>query len=103
MDTPVLHILIDKDGIPRTINKQVKVKMIVQRHILANEALESIAEFYGITLADTYAAIAYYYDNKAEIDAAFERARVLMKENGIDGNELRAKIEARLAEKQSED
>lgn len=102
MDAPVLHILIDDDGIPRTINKRVKVKMIVQRHILAKEPLESIVDHYGITLSDAYAALAYYYDNKAEIDAAFARAEALMKEFGVDGKELKAKIEQRLAQKKSE-
>jgi len=102
MKSPVIHITIDDDGIPRTINRRVKVKMIVQRHIFADEPLQDIADFYGINLADTYAAMAYYYDNKSAIDAQFEESKRLMKKHGVSGAELRAKIEARLKQKRKD-
>jgi uncharacterized protein (DUF433 family) len=99
MDTPHLHILIDDDGIPRTIHRRVKVKMIVQRHIFANEPLTSIAEHYGLDMADVHAAMAYYYDNKEAMDADFERMEALTKQFGVSGAELEAKIRQRLKEK----
>lgn len=34
-----------------------------------------VEEFPGITLADVYAALAYYHDHPAEIEAEFEKAR----------------------------
>jgi uncharacterized protein (DUF433 family) len=102
MEVPVLHITIDDKGIPRTINRRVKVKMIVQRHIFADEPLQDIADYYGINLADAYAAMAYYYDNKATIDAQFEESERLLREHGVSGAELRAKIEARMQQKNEE-
>jgi uncharacterized protein (DUF433 family) len=98
MDAPVLHILIDEDGIARTINRRVKVKMIVQKHIFADEALEDIADHYGIQLSDVYAALTYYYDNREQMDADFERSEALLKEVGISGEALKAKILQRMQE-----
>ena len=70
--------------------------MIVQRHLFADEPLQDIADYYGIELADVYAAMAYYYDNKALMDAQFKEAEDLLKQYGISGAELKAKIEARM-------
>ena len=103
MQAPILHILIDDKGIPRTINKGVKVSVIVQRHIFGNESLTSISQHYDLDLSDVYAAITYYYDNKAQMDDYFEKAETLVKEVGVDGHMLRAKVEARMHQKKSED
>ncbi len=96
MDTPVMHIMLDEDGIPRTINRFVKVKMIVQRHLYAQETLQEIADFYEISLADVHAAMAYYYDNQATLDAQFKHAEALRAQSGVDGAAFRAEVEARL-------
>jgi uncharacterized protein (DUF433 family) len=100
MDAPVIHILLDEDGTPRTINKHVKVQMIVQKHLFAGETLPEIAAHYGLELADVHAALSYYYDNKAAMDADFERKETLLKEVGISGADLKKTILQRM--KQSE-
>jgi uncharacterized protein (DUF433 family) len=61
----------------------VKVSMIAQRHLKAGETVEAIAAQYGITLADVYAALAYYYDNRAffeqhERTATLDRRRTAL-------------------------
>ncbi len=33
---------------------------------------DEIATEYGLTLADAFAALTYYYDNRSEIDQAFQ-------------------------------
>lgn len=96
MDTPVLHITLDEDGMARTVNGWVKVKMIIQRHLLADEPLAEIADFYNISLADVHAAMAYYYDNQTSIDALFEQAQTLLTQQGVDGSQFKATIQARL-------
>ena len=101
MDAPVLHILIDDTGVPRTINRRVKVKMIVQKHIFAGEALEDIADHYSVQLSDVHAALTYYYDNQEQMDAEFERSEALLKEVGVAGEELKAKILQRMAQKKA--
>ncbi len=94
--TPVVHILIDEDGSARTINGRVKVKMIVQKHLLGGESVQAIAAHYEIDLANVYAALAYYYDNKAEIDAEISRDEALIQQVGVSGADLKAKIRQRM-------
>jgi uncharacterized protein (DUF433 family) len=43
-------------------------------HLYGKNSVEDVAEHYQIDLADVYAAIAYYYDNQAVIEAAIEEA-----------------------------
>ena len=95
MVAPVIHILVDETGLACTINRRVKVKMIVQRHLVAGETLPTLAEHYGIDLADVHAALAYYYDNQAAIDAELARDEALLHEVGVSGEELKASIQGR--------
>ena len=103
MDTPVLHIVMDDTGTPRTINGWVKVKMIVQNRIFANASLEDIADHYGIHLSDVHAAMAYYYDNQAVMDAQFEEDEELTRRYGVSGEELKARILKRMQEKNAKE
>ena len=96
MMTPVVHILIDENGTPRTVNQRVKVAMIVQKHLIGDASVDGIAAHYGIDLADVHAALAYYYDNKSAMDIDFARAEADVKRVGISGAELRSKVEQRL-------
>lgn len=73
MQAPVLHIQIDDNDIPRTIDKRVKVNMIAVKHIYGVSA-DEIANHYGIDLAHIYATLAYYYDNQSHMEA-FPRKR----------------------------
>lgn len=95
MNTPVVHILIDEYQVPRTINQRVKVKMIIQKHLAGGEPVQAIAEHYGIELADVHAALTYYYDNQAQMDAEFEREEALLQEVGVSGAALRESIQRR--------
>lgn len=61
MKPPIEHITIEGDA-PRTRNRNVKVRMIAQMHFDAGGSVDEIAEHYGITVADVYAALAYYFD-----------------------------------------
>lgn len=96
MDAPILHIFIDEDDIPRTIHRRVKVKMIVQRHLRAGEPLDAIAAHYDISLADAHAALTYYDDHQAEMDAAIAHAEAVGQQVGVSNEELKAKVQQRL-------
>jgi uncharacterized protein (DUF433 family) len=51
---------------------RIRVMDIVVRHEMRGMCPEEIVyNFPGITLADVYAALAYYFDNRAEIVADF--------------------------------
>jgi uncharacterized protein (DUF433 family) len=96
MDIPVLHIQLDEQGVPRTIHRRVKVAMIAQKHLKAGEPVEAIADHYGITLADVYAALAYYYDNRDSFEQHTHKLQPLVDDAQQYSNDLKAKIQQRL-------
>jgi uncharacterized protein (DUF433 family) len=61
---------------------RIRVIDIVVLHEMRGYAAEEIvgSMYLGITLADVYASLAYYYDHRQEIDADFVRNEELAKE-----------------------
>ena len=70
---PVQRIQIDAKGIARIAGSRSRVSQIVVDHGHMSPE-EIVATFPHLTLADVYAALAYYYDHKAEIDREIARA-----------------------------
>lgn len=103
MDAPVLHIEFDDVGIPRTINRRVKVHMIAQMHLTAGETIETIAEHYGISLADVHAAMTYYYDNLPYFKQRERELQPLIDEAQQRTAELNARIRERLSQRDTTD
>jgi uncharacterized protein (DUF433 family) len=92
MEAPVVHIEIDSDGIPRTINRRVKVAIIAQKYITAGETAEDIATHYGLVPADVHAALVYYYDNRPYFEQREHELQPLIDEAERYSAELKAKI-----------
>lgn len=88
------HIVLE-NGVARTKNRRVKVKMIAVKAIQARESPEAIAEHYGITLADVYAALAYYYDNRPAFDALEQENEEAGQRYGVQAEEHIAKMRAK--------
>jgi hypothetical protein len=61
-----------------------------------------VVEHYSIELSDVYESITYYYDNKAEMDTANEKAEALLKEVGVNHEDLKAKVLKCMADKEAE-
>lgn len=55
-------------GKPRIAGHRITVQNIVLWHERMGMSADEIATEYGLTLADVFAALTYYYDNRAEID-----------------------------------
>jgi len=73
MTTPTLdqHIAISPDvagGKPRIAGHQITVQNIVIWHERMGETADDIAAEYDLMLSDVYAALAYYFDHREEID-----------------------------------
>lgn len=65
------HIEITPDvagGKPRIAGRRITVQNIVIWHERMGLGADEIATEYELTLADVYAALAYYYDHRIEID-----------------------------------
>jgi uncharacterized protein (DUF433 family) len=57
-------------GKPRIVGRRITVQNIVIWHERMGLSADEIATEYDLTLADVYAALAYYYDHRPEIDEA---------------------------------
>ena len=55
-------------GKPRIAGRRITVQNIVIWHERLGLGADEIATEYDLTLADVYAALAYYYDHRHEID-----------------------------------
>ena len=66
------HIELTPDtvgGKPRIRGRRITVQDIAIWHERLGKSADEIATEYDLTLADVYAALAYYFDHRADIDA----------------------------------
>ncbi|MFB0533459.1 MAG: DUF433 domain-containing protein [Anaerolineae bacterium] len=57
---------------PHIAGTRITVANVVIMHLRLGQSLEEIAGKYDLDLADVYAALAYYYDHRSEIDESIE-------------------------------
>ncbi|MEX1019225.1 MAG: DUF433 domain-containing protein [Litorilinea sp.] len=79
-------------GKPRIDGGRITVQNIVVWHEQMGYSVDEIATLYDLTLAQIYAALAYYYDHKQEIDQSIAQGEVF-------ADTLRAKTPSRVAQK----
>ena len=87
------HIATSQDmagGKPRIAGHRITVQDIVIWHERMGLSADEIASNHGLSLADVYAALTYYYDHRQEIDNA-----VLADESTV--FELRKRIMSKLS------
>jgi uncharacterized protein (DUF433 family) len=96
LPNPIYPIGIDMVGTPRTANQQVKVGMIAQKYVAVGETVESIAEHYGISLADVYAALARLHKNREWFEQREQEIAPLVEAAPRYLAELKANIDKRL-------
>jgi uncharacterized protein (DUF433 family) len=62
-------------GLPRIDGTRITVNMIVRHAVRACQAPEEILKSHPhLTLAQIYAALAYYFDNRGEVDTSIADA-----------------------------
>jgi len=66
-------------GKPRIAGHRTTVLNIVVWHERIGKSADEIAAEYDLTLADVYAALAYYYDHRFEIDRDIEDSKAFVK------------------------
>lgn len=74
------HITIDQNichGRPRLAGRRIRVQDIAVWHERMGLSVDEIGADYNLSLAEIYAALSYYFDHKAEIDAAIQADRTL--------------------------
>lgn len=79
-------------GKPRIAGHRISVQDVVVWHNELGYNVEQIANDYSLSLADVHAALAYYYDHRAEIDKSIEDGEKLVEE-------MKKKIPSKLKKK----
>lgn len=65
-------------GKPRIAGRRITVQNIVIWHERMGKSADEIAAEYDLTLADVYAALAYYFDHCSEIDRDIEESKAFV-------------------------
>ena len=65
-------------GKPRITGHRITVANIVIWHERLGKSADEIATEYDLTLSDVYAALAYYFDNRAAIDESIAKSDALV-------------------------
>ena len=72
----IQHVYLDEDGVPRVGDTRMKVIDLVVAHQSHSYTAEDLHfHFPDISMSQAHAALAYYWDNKAELDAAIDAQR----------------------------
>ena len=80
-------------GKPHVSGHRITVQDVVVWHERLGLSADEIATEYGLTLSEVYAALAYYYDQRAEIDESLRAdATFLADLRARTPSKLRAKL-----------
>lgn len=79
-------------GKPRIAGHRITVQDVAIWHGRLGRSVDEIATEYNLTLADVYAALAYYFDHREEIDCSIETSNVF-------AEALRQQIPSKLQQK----
>jgi uncharacterized protein (DUF433 family) len=71
----------------------LKARMVARKYIWEGQSVQSIMDHYQLSAAQVHAAIAYYYDNQAELDAEYERTVTAYRDQALTLDDFRAKHE----------
>ena len=66
-------------GKPRIAGHRITVQNIVIWHDRMGKSADEIATEYDLDLADIHAALAYYFDHRAEIDKSIDQSEMFLK------------------------
>ncbi len=66
-------------GKPRIAGRRITVQNIVIWHDRLGKSVDEIAAEYDLTQADIYAALAYYFDHRAEIERSLKEGMAFVK------------------------
>jgi uncharacterized protein (DUF433 family) len=67
-------------GKPHISGRRITVQNIVVWHERMGKSVDEIAAEYDLSFADIHAALAYYFDHRAEIDEALKQAEAFADE-----------------------
>lgn len=66
-----------RGGKPRIAGRRITVADVAIAYLRLGQSLEEVAAEYDLTLSEVYAAMSFYYDNKAAIDESIHASEAL--------------------------
>jgi uncharacterized protein (DUF433 family) len=67
----MMKVAIDR-GKPRIAGRRITIADVAIAYLRLGQTLEEVAAEYDLTLAEVYAAMSFYYDNKVAIDESIQ-------------------------------
>jgi uncharacterized protein (DUF433 family) len=67
-------------GKPRIAGRRISVQDVVIWHERLGRSVDEICAEYDLTLAEVYAALAYYFDHREEIDRNIEDSKAFVEQ-----------------------
>ncbi len=88
--------IIVKDGKATIVGHgHLKAEMVARLVVDGNQSVAETMEQYHLSPAEVHAALAYYYDNQAELDAAHALKLAEIEANSLKSSEHLAQLQAR--------
>ncbi len=70
----------------------LKAEWVARMVVDSDHTIEDVMAHYGLTAAEVHSAVAYYYDNRTELDAAYSRTLSEIRENAMTLDKFKAKL-----------
>lgn len=90
----ISHIEI-RDGVGYLRGRNLKAKMVARMHLWEHQPIAAVMQHYGLSAAEVYAALAFYYDNQAALDAEYAAQMARLQDIGTSADTFRAQMEQR--------
>lgn len=88
----IVNHIVMRDGQGRIEGKEhLKAEMVARMYVDGDYTIDEVMLHYGLTAGEIHAAIAYYYDNQAELDAAYDKTLAEIRENAMTLEKFKAK------------
>ncbi len=93
--TIIQNYIIFKDGEARIAGKEhLKAELVARLHVNGERDVDYVMEQYGLTRAQVYAALTYYFENQQVLDEEYKKSWADSK--AIKSADFRAEIEPRM-------
>jgi uncharacterized protein (DUF433 family) len=92
----IINHIVMRDGEARIEGKEhLKAEMVARMYVDGDYTIEDVAAHYRLTAAEVHAAIAYYYDNQAALDAVYDKTLAEIRDHAMTLDKLKARIAGR--------
>jgi len=88
------HIEVHDDKIV-IVGTRITIEDIVAMYVINESPIDWITEEFGLTYAQIYAALSYYYDHKEAVDRAMDETEALASKIGLNSQAHLVQIRAR--------